>query len=72
MEARQLFYQQLPLLEFLVQGGLPRTIATALELLGINPGSLRAPLQPLTVNEQERLRTILQQLKVLDARATVQ
>ncbi len=72
IEARKLFYQQLPLLEFLVQGGLPRTIAAALELLGINPGPLRAPLQQLTRNEQERLRTIMQKLNLLDPGTTAQ
>ncbi|MEZ4536995.1 MAG: dihydrodipicolinate synthase family protein [Cyanobacteriota/Melainabacteria group bacterium] len=57
---RVLFYQQFPLLEFIVQRGLPRTIAAGLELLGMPMGPLRAPLKPLEQKEVKFLKTLLQ------------
>ena len=42
--AREVYYRQMPLLEFIVQTGLPRSIAAGLKLLGVDPGPLRAPL----------------------------
>jgi 4-hydroxy-tetrahydrodipicolinate synthase len=60
--AREIFDRQLPLLEFIVQGGLPRTIAAGLDLLGFDPGPLRAPLLPLPVVERERLGGVLKDL----------
>ncbi|MBO0359217.1 dihydrodipicolinate synthase family protein [Hymenobacter sp. BT186] len=58
-EARQLFYQQFELLQFIVAKGLPRAIKAGLELQGQPAGELRAPLQPLTETEQQELRRIL-------------
>jgi 4-hydroxy-tetrahydrodipicolinate synthase len=46
-------------LQFIVQGGLPRTIAAGLEILGVDPGALRAPLAELSAEEKERLAGIL-------------
>jgi 4-hydroxy-tetrahydrodipicolinate synthase len=62
--ARTLFYRQMPLLDFIVQGGLPRTVAAGLDLLGIDPGPLRAPLLPLSADERDRLSKILQSLSL--------
>ena len=60
--ARSVYYRQMPLLEFIVAGGLPRTVAAGLELTGFDPGPLRPPLQPLPDIERERLRDILRNL----------
>lgn len=60
--ARTLYDRQMPLLEFLVAGGLPRTVAAGLSLQGFDPGPLRPPLQPLPAAERERLRGILSDL----------
>jgi 4-hydroxy-tetrahydrodipicolinate synthase len=53
------FRRQLPLLQFLVRGGLPRTVAAGLELLGFDPGPLRLPLRPVSEAEREDLKKIL-------------
>jgi 4-hydroxy-tetrahydrodipicolinate synthase len=58
-EALALFRRQLPLLQFIVQGGLPRTIAAGLEILGVDAGNLRAPLAELSKVDKERLAGIL-------------
>lgn len=50
-EARKIFYRQLPLLQFILKGGLPRTIAAGLEILGIDAGELRGPLLPVSETE---------------------
>jgi 4-hydroxy-tetrahydrodipicolinate synthase len=61
-EALKVFRQQLPLLQFIVTGGLPRTVAAGLEILGIDGGHLRAPLAKLPEGEKEKLRKILSAL----------
>jgi 4-hydroxy-tetrahydrodipicolinate synthase len=61
-EALAVFRKQLPLLQFIVQGGLPRTIAAGLEILGVNAGALRAPLAELSKVDKERLAGILRQI----------
>ena len=58
-EARQIFYQQFRLLQFIVAKGLPRAIKAGLELQGQEAGELRAPLQALTSTEEQELRCIL-------------
>jgi 4-hydroxy-tetrahydrodipicolinate synthase len=60
--AAALFEKQLPLLELLVQGGLPRTIAAGLKALGIDAGQLRAPLMKLPEADAEKLGAILRSL----------
>jgi 4-hydroxy-tetrahydrodipicolinate synthase len=61
-EALAVFRKQLPLLQFIVQGGLPRTVAAGLEILGVDPGGLRAPLDELSKEDKERLKGILKEL----------
>ncbi len=61
-EALAVFRKQLPLLQFIVQGGLPRTVAAGLEILGVDPGGLRAPLDVLSPEDKERLKGILKPL----------
>jgi 4-hydroxy-tetrahydrodipicolinate synthase len=63
-EARQLFYQQFELLQFIVAKGLPRAIKAGLEFLGQEAGELRAPLQPLTRIEQQELWRILDRVQL--------
>jgi 4-hydroxy-tetrahydrodipicolinate synthase len=63
-EARQLFYQQFELLQFIVAKGLPRAIKAGLELQGQKAGELRAPLQPLTEAEQQELRRMLDRVQL--------
>jgi 4-hydroxy-tetrahydrodipicolinate synthase len=46
--ARKVFYEQLPLLEFIVSnGGLPPTIKAGLKIKGLDVGKPRSPLKPL-------------------------
>jgi 4-hydroxy-tetrahydrodipicolinate synthase len=46
-EAQRLFEQQLPLLEFIVAGGLASTVKAGLEINGLSVGHARRPLKPL-------------------------
>jgi 4-hydroxy-tetrahydrodipicolinate synthase len=61
-EALRVFRRQLPLLQFIVQGGLPRTVAAGFEILGIDPGHLRAPLAEMENADKDKLRGILAML----------
>jgi 4-hydroxy-tetrahydrodipicolinate synthase len=58
-KALAIFRQQLPLLQFIVQGGLPRTVAAGLEILGVDAGYLRAPLAKLSEDDKGRLGKIM-------------
>jgi 4-hydroxy-tetrahydrodipicolinate synthase len=60
--ALAVFRKQLSVLQFIVAGGLPRTVAAGLEILGINAGHLRAPLAKLSEADTEQLRKILSAL----------
>ena len=46
-KARELFYRQLPLLQFILKGGLPATIKAGLRLTGLEVGNPRLPVFPL-------------------------
>lgn len=59
-KAQRLFYQQLPVLSFIVQGGLPKTIKSGLNVLGFSVGSPRPPLQGATEAEIEQLKGLIQ------------
>jgi 4-hydroxy-tetrahydrodipicolinate synthase len=61
-EARKLFYKQLPVLEFILKGGLPTTIKAGLRVQGFDAGIPRAPLKPLADSEVKRLGTLLGEL----------
>lgn len=58
-QARTLFYQLLPVLRFIVQGGLPTTVKAGLRLKGLEAGDPRRPLLPLSGERLEELRTLL-------------
>jgi len=60
--ALTVFRQQLPVLQLITEGGLPRTIAAGLEIMGIDAGRLRAPLAELGDEDVERLRGALEEL----------
>ena len=60
--ALAVFRKQLSVLQFIVAGGLPRTVAAGLEILGIDAGHLRAPLAKLPEADTEQLRKILRAL----------
>lgn len=61
--ARNVFYEQVDLLKFIVAKGLPRAIKAGLNILGENGGQLRSPLQPLTQEETAKLKSILSAVK---------
>lgn len=57
-QARALFYRQLPLLDFILKGGLPATIKAGLRTTGLDVGNPRLPVSPLddgACKELERL-----------------
>jgi len=58
-KARELFYRQLPLLEFILKGGLPATIKAGLRLTGLEVGDPRLPVFPLGEAGIEQLKTLL-------------
>lgn len=58
-KAREVFYQQVDLLKFIVAKGLPRSIKAGLDLLGIGGGGFKSPLKPLSENEIAELDKIL-------------
>jgi 4-hydroxy-tetrahydrodipicolinate synthase len=62
-EARSVFYRQLPLLQFIVQGGLPTTIKGGLRLLGFDAGVPREPLQPMSPEATSELKSILDRVE---------
>jgi 4-hydroxy-tetrahydrodipicolinate synthase len=60
--AREIFYRQLPLLQFILQGGLPATIKGGLKLLGIEAGVPREPLSPMSAEATAQLHGILDKI----------
>jgi 4-hydroxy-tetrahydrodipicolinate synthase len=61
-QARALFYRQLPLLDFILKGGLPATTKAGLRILGLEVGDPRLPVFPLDDARKEQLQTMLKQL----------
>ena len=62
--AQNLFYRQLPLLRFIVAGGLPKTIKAGLETLGVKAGVPRKPLQAASAAELNALNQYIQDIKM--------
>ncbi len=58
-QAKTLFYKQLPLLRFIVQGGLPKTIKAGLNELGFSVGNPRKPLQQANPSEVNQLKSLM-------------
>ncbi|OOV90999.1 dihydrodipicolinate synthase family protein [Pseudomonas sp. MF4836] len=61
-QARALFYRQLPLLDFILKGGLPTTIKAGLELTGLPVGEPRRPLFALDAAGRHQLQQLLNTL----------
>ena len=61
--ARELFYRQLPLLDFILKGGLPATIKAGLRETGLEVGAPRLPVFPLSEVGQGQLQAILKTLR---------
>ncbi len=57
--ARALFYRILPVLQFIVAGGLPTTVKAGLGMRGLEIGAPRLPLQPLPKAGIETLSKLL-------------
>lgn len=60
--ARELFYRQLPLLDFILKGGLPATVKAGLELAGLNAGEPRRPVFALNEGARQQLQRLLHTL----------
>jgi 4-hydroxy-tetrahydrodipicolinate synthase len=58
-EARELFYRLLPILRFIVAGGLPTTVKAGLRLRGLEAGDPRLPLLPLADPQRQELEEYL-------------
>ncbi|MCE7056262.1 dihydrodipicolinate synthase family protein [Algoriphagus sp. AGSA1] len=61
--AQKIFYEQIHLLRFIVNKGLPRSIKAGLTIIGEEGGNLRSPLKPLSSIESQELRSILTTLR---------
>jgi len=61
--ARALFYRQLPLLDFILKGGLPATIKAGLCSLGLEVGDPRLPVFPLDEARVSQLQRMMNQLR---------
>ncbi|ONB70881.1 hypothetical protein AQ903_19335 [Burkholderia pseudomallei] len=61
--ARAVFHRQLPLLQFIVSGGLPVTVKAGLRLAGFDAGEPRKPLRPLDEARTRELAAILDALR---------
>ncbi|MXN76312.1 dihydrodipicolinate synthase family protein [Burkholderia sp. 4701] len=57
--AREVFHAQLPLLQFIVSGGLPVTVKAGLRLRGFDAGEPRKPLLPLGEDRTRELARLL-------------
>ena len=57
--ARVLFYRQLPLLDFILKGGLPATIKAGLRSTGLDVGNPRLPVSPLSDAASKQLRAMI-------------
>ncbi|KVO85771.1 dihydrodipicolinate synthase family protein [Burkholderia ubonensis] len=62
--AREVFHAQLPLLQFIVSGGLPVTVKAGLRLSGFDAGEPRKPLLPLGEDRTRDLARLLAALPV--------
>ena len=61
--ARALFYRQLPLLDFILKGGLPATIKAGLRMTGLEAGDPRLPVFPLGETGCSQLQGLLDSLR---------
>ncbi|KVP94200.1 dihydrodipicolinate synthase family protein [Burkholderia ubonensis] len=66
VRAREVFHAQLPLLQFIVSGGLPVTVKAGLRLRGFDAGEPRKPLLPLGEDRTRDLARLLAALPVCE------
>ncbi|UVK85459.1 dihydrodipicolinate synthase family protein [Pseudomonas sichuanensis] len=64
-QARALFYRQLPLLDFILKGGLPATIKAGLGMTGLPVGEPRRPVFGLDEANRVKLQGLLDELRQL-------
>jgi 4-hydroxy-tetrahydrodipicolinate synthase len=64
-KARAYFRAMLPILEFIVSGGLPPTVKAGLKILGFDAGAPRPPLLPLTDTDLDQLTALLTEAGVM-------
>ncbi|KVC99588.1 dihydrodipicolinate synthase family protein [Burkholderia ubonensis] len=64
--AREVFHAQLPLLQFIVSGGLPVTVKAGLRLSGFDAGEPRKPLLPLGEDRTRDLARLLAALPMCE------
>lgn len=62
-KAREVFYRQLPLLDFILKGGLPATIKAGLNATGLQVGEPRLPVFPLAEEGRKYLNDLVQALR---------
>ncbi|MHC6225368.1 dihydrodipicolinate synthase family protein [Pseudomonas sp. X10] len=62
-QAKALFYRQLPLLDFILKGGLPATVKAGLELTGLPVGEPRRPVFALDEAGRGQLQALLNELR---------
>lgn len=62
-KARALFYRQLPLLDFILKGGLPATIKAGLSASALDVGNPRLPVFPLSDEGRQALQKLLTSLR---------
>ena len=62
-QARALFYRQLPLLDFILKGGLPATIKAGLRSTGLEAGNPRLPVSALDDGACKQLQGLLGALR---------
>ncbi|MBP8227158.1 MAG: dihydrodipicolinate synthase family protein [Pararheinheimera sp.] len=60
--AKDNFYRQLPLLSYIVSGGLPKTVKAGLALKGFEVGQPRKPLMAASEQEMTTLSRLLRQI----------
>lgn len=65
-EARQIHYQYLPIFKGLFAAPNPTCVKYALSVLGLCKPNLRLPLVPLSKDQQEQLKFLLNQVSVID------
>ncbi|WP_460418935.1 dihydrodipicolinate synthase family protein [Pseudomonas sp. microsymbiont 2] len=62
-QARTLFYRQLPLLDFILKGGLPATIKAGLDMTGLPVGEPRRPVFGLDETGRVKLKALIDALR---------
>ncbi|MEP1231562.1 MAG: dihydrodipicolinate synthase family protein, partial [Litorimonas sp.] len=67
--AREHFYDMLPVLKFIVTGGLPATVKAGITLRGLDVGDPRLPVLPLSQEKEKELSGYMKKLSVTDITA---